>query len=120
MRMQPKLMSAKDKYIATGSAVSAIGAAGIASLAGLCCVSPAIVAVLGVSGAVAAAGLAPYRVHFAVAAFALIALGFWRSYRPLSVESRSCSVRTGRLVRTVLWGSLVGVVALVLVPTWLT
>ena len=117
--MAPRVMNEKDKYIATGSALGAVGAAGVATLAGLCCAGPSVVALLGASGAVAAAGLAPYRPYFLLGAFALLGFGFWRSYRPVSAESGSCSIRSGKAVRTVLWLSLATTIVSVLVPMWL-
>jgi mercuric ion transport protein len=117
--MASEIMNAKDKYIATGSALGAVGAAGVATLASLCCAGPAVVALLGVSGAVAAAGLAPYRPYFLIGAVALLGFGFWRSYRPVKASGGSCSIRTGRAVRTVLWLSLLTTIVSVLVPLWL-
>jgi mercuric ion transport protein len=112
-------MNEKDKYIATGSALGAVGAAGVATIASLCCAGPSVVALLGASGAVAAAGLAPYRPYFLLGAFALLGFSFWRSYRPVRAESGSCSIRSGKAVRTVLWLSLATTIVSVLVPMWL-
>jgi mercuric ion transport protein len=95
----------RETLYVTGSAVGAIGAAGLAALSILCCAGPAVLAVLGTGGAIAAAGLGAYRPHFVVASIAFLGLGFWRSYR--AVSNGACSIRTGRLVRAVLWSSLV-------------
>jgi mercuric ion transport protein len=101
------LMSFKDKYTVTGSALGALGASMVAAVASLCCVGPAVLAAIGASGAVAAASLAPYRPYFLIAAFALLGWGFWRSYWPRpAVDGAVCRTAPGRRVRLTLWISL--------------
>jgi mercuric ion transport protein len=92
----------RDHGIAIGSAVGAIGAALAATLGILCCAGPAVVAVLGAGGALAAARLEPYRPWLLGASLAMLAVGFWRSYRP-SPSGQVCATRTGRVTRVVLW-----------------
>ena len=95
-------MKRSDGGIAVGSAVGAVGAAITAMVATLCCAGPAVVAVLGAGGALTAARLEPYRPYLLAAAIAMLALGFWRAYRP-SPTGVACSVGTGRVVRVILW-----------------
>jgi mercuric ion transport protein len=105
--MTTRALDEKDKYTVTGSALGAVGSAAVAIFASLCCAGPAVVAVLGAGGAVAAAGLVPYRPYFLAASFALLGIGFWRSYWPhRSPSGAACSVSMGRRVRAALWVSL--------------
>lgn len=109
-------MEAKtEKYVVTASALGAAGTAGVAALGSLCCAGPAVLAVLGTSGAVAAASLAPYRLALLTGAFSILALAFWRSYRP-AASGAACSVRTGRPVRGVLWTSLLVALVAAVIP----
>jgi mercuric ion transport protein len=114
--MTTRSLDEKDKYAVTGSALGAVGSAALAIFASLCCVGPAVVVVVGAGGAVAAAGLVPYRPYFLAASFALLGIGFWRSYWPRrSSSGAACGVSTGRRVRATLWASLaVSLVAAVL------
>jgi mercuric ion transport protein len=100
-------MKRADGGMAAGSAVGAIGVA-LAALAGtLCCAGPAVIAIVGAGGALAAAKLEPYRPYFLGASVVMLAFGFWRAYRPTPVGGAACSIRTGRLVRGVLWTAAV-------------
>jgi mercuric ion transport protein len=98
----------RDKVIAAGSAAGAVASALAALAATACCAGPAVFALLGTSGAIAAAGLHPYRLYFGLGGLAFLSLGFWRAYgrRPASAQGASCSVRSGRWVRVLLWISL--------------
>ena len=105
--MTTRTLDEKDKHAVTGSALGALGSAAVAMFASLCCAGPAVVAVIGAGGAIAAAGLVPYRPYFLAASFALLGIGFWRSYWPRRVASgAACSVSTGGRVRAALWISL--------------
>ena len=86
--------------VAAGGLVGAVAAL----FAALCCVGPSVVAIVGAGGALAAAELRPYRPLLLLASFALIAYGFWRTYRPVvGADGRACPVRVGRTARTLLW-----------------
>lgn len=101
--------------MAIGSALGAAGAAIAAVFGTLCCAGSAVVALLGAGGALAAARLEPYRPYLLGASVVMLAFGFWRAYRPAS-GGTSCSARTGRLVRMMLWCSALLLVASVLAP----
>lgn len=108
-------MKRADKGIAVGSAIGATGAAATAALATLCCAGPAVVAIIGAGGALTAARLEPYRPLFLTAAVVLLGLGFWRAYRP-SPRGGACPVRTGRVVRAILWVAAAITVASAIAP----
>ena len=101
-------MRTRDKVIALGSAAGALASVAAALAATACCAGPAVFALLGASGAIAAAGLQPYRLYFAVAGMIFLSLGFWRAYAPRAAgaEGEACTVRSGRWVRVLLWSSL--------------
>jgi len=112
-------MRRADGAIVAGSATGAIGAALAAVFATLCCAGPAFVAgVLGAGGALAAARLEPYRPYFLAASAVMLALGFWRAYRPgrASATGVACSVRAGRLARSILWLSALITLASAIAP----
>src|SRR5438128_11150454 len=118
--MATRTLDERDKYAVTGSALGALGTAAVAIFASLCCAGPAVVAVLGAGGAVAAAGLVPYRPYFLAASFALLGIGFWRTYWPhRSPSGASCSVNTGRRVRAALWGWLAVTLVAAVLPLFL-
>jgi mercuric ion transport protein len=112
-------MKRTDGGIALGSALGAVGAALTAALATLCCAGPAVVAVIGAGGALTAAQIEPYRPYLLTGAIALLALGFWRSYRP-APSGAACSVRTGRVVRPILWLSAIITLASIIAPRFWT
>ncbi len=96
-------MKRSDGSIVVGSATGAIGAAIAATFSTLCCAGPAVVVgALGAGSALLAARLEPYRPYFLAGSVAMLALGFWRAYRP-APTGVACSVRTGRVVRSILW-----------------
>jgi hypothetical protein len=70
----------------------------MATMVGLCCAGPVTVFLLGAGGAVAAAGLAPYRVPLLLLSGGLIIAGYWRAYRARA-EGPACSIRVGRWIR---------------------
>lgn len=101
-----------------GAATTGIGGALTASFAALCCIGPATVALLGAGGAVAAAGLKPYRPYLMVGSLALIAAGFWLSYRRVEGQGAACPTRMGRVARGVLWVSGFLWIIAALLPTF--
>ena len=115
-------MKRSDGQVVAGSAVGAIGAAIAAVLGTLCCAGPAVVAVLGAGGALAAAKLEPYRPCLLAVAVVMIGMGFWRAYRPraAATEGAVCSIRTGRIVRTLLWIAALITLASALAPRFLS
>jgi len=111
-------MKKADGGVAAGSALGAVGAATAALLGTFCCAGPAVVSLIGAGGALAAAEIEPYRPYFLAGAIGMLALGFWRAYRPASVGPGGavCSIRAGRLVRAALWFSAVVTLASALAP----
>jgi hypothetical protein len=108
-----------DGGIAVGSALGAVGAAVTAAVATLCCAGPAVVSILGAGGALTAAKLEPYRPDLLTGAIVMLALGFWRAHRP-SRKGGACSVRTGRVVRSILWVSAAITLASIIAPRFWT
>jgi mercuric ion transport protein len=110
-------MKRSDGGMAVGSALGATGTALAALLGMLCCAGPAVVAVLGTGGAVAAAGIEPYRPYLLGASAVMLGFGFWRAYRPAPAGAgAACSIRTGRVVRTILWVAALLTIASALAP----
>lgn len=111
-------MKRVDGPLVLGSAAGAVGAAVVAILGTLCCAGPAVVAVIGAGGALAAARLEPYRPYFLAASAVMLAFGFWRAYRPARAgqAGAACALRTGRLVRGILWCSALVTLASALAP----
>lgn len=95
-------MKKRDSGFAASWALGASGAALTAAVATLCCAGPAVVAIIGAGGALTAAKLEPFRPYLLTGAVAMLGLGFWRAYRP-SRGGATCSVRSGRVVRSALW-----------------
>lgn len=109
----------RDDGIVLGSSVGAAGAAVLALFTSACCVGPVVIATLGAGGALAAARLEPYRPWFLAGAGVLLALGFWRAYRP-GCEGDACRARNRRAVRVVLWLSALVTLAAAVVPVVLS
>jgi len=101
--------------MAIASALGAGGTAIAAIVATLCCAGPAVVAVIGAGGALTAAKIEPYRPYLLAGSVLMLAFGFWRAYRP-SPAGVACSVRTGRVVRLILWLSAFITLASALAP----
>ena len=110
IKVSSRASGVAGQIAAAGAAVSGAGGALVATAATACCagpvLAPLIVGVLGASGAAWAAGLKPYSPWLLAGSAALLALGFWSSYRtPRSCEASG--VRQGRrmqnVVRAVLW-----------------
>jgi hypothetical protein len=104
--------------VTLGAATSGIGGALAASFAALCCIGPVTVALLGAGGAVAAASLKPYRPYLMLGSLALLALGFWLSYRRVEGQGAACPTRVGRFARGALWFSAALWVVAALLPTF--
>lgn len=104
MGESPQPPNGDDKTV-LGSATGGLATAVVAVFAALCCVGPSTVAILGAGGALAAASLSPYRPYLLLASLAMILYGFWRVYRPATVnrEGVACPVRIGRFSRGTLW-----------------
>ncbi len=90
--------AAKPSLLAAGAAIGGLASASVAALAGLCCAGPITVLLLGAGGAVAAAGLAPYRLPLLLVSGLLIFGGYWRVYRARSAGP-ACSIGVGRWMR---------------------
>lgn len=108
-----------ETRLVIGSSLSAMGSSLVAAVTALCCVGPAVFAVLGTSGALAAARLAPYRPYFILGSVLLLGLGFWLAYRPQGgCIGKSCTTRTGKITRVLLWLAVFITVAAILVPNF--
>lgn len=113
-------MKRSSAGVAVGSSLGAIGAAVAAVLGTLCCIGPAVIAVIGAGGALAGAKLEPFRPYFLAAALVLLGIGFWSTYWPSrTVEGASCTIRTGKSVRAVLWIAAVITLSSIVVPRFL-
>jgi hypothetical protein len=87
------------RLLSAGAGPGALGAGLAAAFSALCCTGPAAYTLLGAGGVLAAARLAPARPYLLAAAAVCLVTGFSLAYRPGS----TCSVRTRRVTRTVLW-----------------
>jgi len=76
-------------------------------LASACCLAPVILTLLGVSGAALASGFEPWRLPLLVAAYGLLAVAFFLSYRPRRAEcppDEACArPGPGSAARVMLW-----------------
>lgn len=111
-------MKRSDSGIVVGSAIGAVGAAAGAVLGTLCCAGPAVVGLIGAGGALAAARLEPFRPYFLTGSALMLAVGFWRSYRPraMAVDGAMCAIRTRRIVRAILWTSTLATILAFFAP----
>lgn len=83
-----------------GAAGGALGLSGFAAALGLCCSVPWAVALLGVTGAVAFARLAFLLPYALIASLALLAMGFWWAYRPITqCADGMCAAESRRTLR---------------------
>jgi len=101
-----------------------LGGALLAALAASsCCLGPLVLAALGVGGAGAFSVLSAYRPYILVVTAALLASGFYLTYRkPAHVEGDACgceSPRAGRAGRFGLWSATVLVLLFAAAPTLL-
>ena len=105
--------------IVIGSSLSAMGSSLVATATAFCCVGPSVMALLGTSGALAAARLAPYRPYFILGSVLLLGMGFWLAYRPQGgCIGQTCTTRTAKITRAILWLAAVVTLAAILVPNF--
>ena len=90
-------MRSPREWLTGGAAVGGLAGAVTAAIAGLCCAGPITIALLGAGGAVAAAGLAPYRLPLLLLSAVVLGFGSWRTYRP--AEGPACPTSVGRWIR---------------------
>ena len=90
-------MRSPREWLTGGAAVGGLAGAVTAAIAGLCCAGPVTILLLGASGAVAAAGLAPYRLPLLLASAVVLGFGYWRTYRP--ANGAACPTEVGRWIR---------------------
>lgn len=90
-------MRSPRQWLTGGAAVGGLAGALTAAIAGLCCAGPVTILLLGAGGAVAAAGLAPYRLPLLLLSAAILAVAYWRMYR--STGGTACPPRMGRWIR---------------------
>lgn len=108
-----------SRHLKTGSLIGAIVSAFLASL---CCVGPLVFAVLGLGGAGLLLKLEPYRPYFTVITLALLAGGFFLTYRnpksaaPTGDDCGCEQPRSNRLWKWMLWTSTALVLGFLLFP----
>ena len=84
------------QWLTGGAAVGGLAGAVTAAIAGLCCAGPITIMLLGAGGAVAAAGLAPYRLPLLLLSATVLGFGYWRTHRPATA---ACPTTVGRWIR---------------------
>lgn len=103
-------------------ALAAAGSVAAAVASSACCWLPLLLLSFGASAAGATAFFERWRPHFAVAAFALLGLGFYLAYFRKSVCKDGCcdarALRRLRFTRATLWVSAVIVIAFVSFPKY--
>ena len=87
------------RLLSAGAGPGALGAGLAAAVSALCCTGPFAYTLLGAGGVLTAARLAPARPFLLAAAAVCLATGLALAYRPGS----TCSLRTRRVTRAVLW-----------------
>ena len=102
-------MRSPRQWLSGGAAVGGLAGAVTAALAGLCCAGPITFALLGAGGAVAAAGIAPYRLPLLLASGALLGVGYWQ--RRQATEEKACPTTVGRWIRVSLRVAIVAWIA---------
>jgi hypothetical protein len=90
-------MRSPREWVTGGAAVGGLAGAVTAAIAGLCCAGPITIALLGAGGAVAAAGLAPFRLPLLLLSAGVLGFGYWRTHRPAS--GAACPTAVGRWIR---------------------
>jgi mercuric ion transport protein len=90
-------MRSPRQWLTGGAAVGGLAGAVTAAIAGLCCAGPVTILLLGASGAVAAAGLAPFRLPLLLVSAVVLGFGYWRTYRP--ANGAACPTVVGRWIR---------------------
>ena len=103
---------AREKVTATGAVVAA-------ALASMCCILPLGLGAIGLSGAMASASFEPLRPYFLTLSAALLALGFYFSFRaPRSGEVCSTNAsKFSRASRPTLFIATLGTLVLALFPS---
>ena len=105
----------RERAVDLGSAFGAAAGSLASAAAALCCVGPLALTLLGVNGMILAAGIKPYRGYLLTGSFLLLALAFWVMHRRTQSFPASCSTRSARIARIILWGSVsLWIVALIL------
>jgi hypothetical protein len=96
---------ARWNVVRVGSLLGGAAAALTSTAASICCIGPLAITLLGVNGAILAAGVKPYQPYLLVASLLFIGFAYWAIYgrRKASEEDAQCSVRSGRIAKTVLW-----------------
>ncbi len=97
------------EWLTGGAAVGGLAGAVTAAIAGLCCAGPITIALLGASGAVAAAGLAPFRLPLLLLSAGVLGFGYWRTRRP--ANGTACPTAVGRWIRVSLRVAIVAWIA---------
>jgi len=90
-------MRSPREWLTGGAAVGGLAGAVTAAIAGLCCAGPITIALLGAGGAVAAAGLAPFRLPLLFLSAGVLGFGYWRTRRP--ANGAACPTAVGRWIR---------------------
>ncbi len=88
----------KHSLLGVGALAAAVGAS-------LCCILPILVAVAGVGSAALGARFEPFRPYFIVLTVGLLAVAFYRAYKPQEcAPGETCAVPAGqRRYRILLW-----------------
>jgi hypothetical protein len=100
------------RLLSAGAGSGALGAGLAAALSALCCTGPVAYTLLGAGGVLTAARLAPARPFLLAAAAACLVAGFAVTHRP----GRTCSLRTWRMTRAVLWTAVLVTMAATIAP----
>lgn len=98
-----------------------LAALACAGLASICCLGPLIVTALGLSGLGLAAGLAGYRTAFLLLTGAVLAAGFYLTYRKRQVACADgrCEFRSASpTAKAALWLITAGALAMATFPNW--
>ena len=98
--------------LSAGAGPGALGAGLAAALSALCCTGPFTYTLLGAGGVLTAARFAPARPFLLAAAAVCLVTGFALAYRTGS----TCSLRTRRVTRAVLWTAALATVAGAIAP----
>jgi hypothetical protein len=97
----------RHRLLSAGAGPGALGAGLAAAFSALCCTGPIAYTLLGAGGVLMAARLTPVRPFLLAAAAVCLVTGFALAYRP----GRTCSRRTRRWTRAVLWTAVIVTVA---------
>jgi hypothetical protein len=96
----------KEGIAETGSLLGSVGAVITSTAASICCIGPLGIALLGVNGAILGATLKPYRPYLLTSSLLMLGFAHWAVARKnRNTKGEACSVRSGRVVRFVLWAA---------------